>query len=71
MLQRSLCDAWLSLQTSLRTLKLGGLPSIKSSELYALDKILDTTVPNFRRKASKSSAFAPVPEGGGPANALE
>jgi hypothetical protein len=45
------------LQISLRTLKLSGLPGVKSSEFHELDRILEKDIPHFRRLASKAGAF--------------
>ena len=48
-------------QVSLRTLGLAGLPAVKSSDLAALERVIDKDIPEFRRFASKASAFAPPP----------
>ena len=52
----------LPVQTSLRTLTLSGLPSVRASELAALQKVTETDIPQFRRIASKAVAFQPLKE---------
>ncbi len=47
----------LVLQVSLRTLTLSGLPTVRASELAALEKIVEKEIPQFRRIASKAVAF--------------